>query len=205
MSPKIIAIDGNIGAGKTTFLEKLEEKYKSRNDIIILKEPVEKWMSIKDIKGESVLENYYKDPKTYSFMFQVMVFQTILEDLKKAYENKECKIIICERSIASALNVFTKMLHEDEYINMIEYKVYTNFYTRCIKETFYPNEIYYLDIPADVCYQRVLARQREGETNITIEYLQKCEKYYEDWFSKEKRIKITRVKDPDGFVFEEFE
>ena len=172
-------------------MENLQEKYKTRTDIIFLKEPVDKWTTITDIKGNSVLENYYKDTQKYGFMFQVMVFQTLLEQLKEALETPNCTTIICERSIASALNIFVKMLYDDENINMMEYKIYTNFYTRYVKETFYPDEIYYLDVPVDVCYQNIVNRQREGEENIDIPYLKKCEKYYKDWLIREPTVRSS--------------
>ena len=59
--PKIISIEGNIGAGKTTFVEKLKEELKHDKDIIFITEPVNIWESIKDNENKSILERFYTD------------------------------------------------------------------------------------------------------------------------------------------------
>ena len=44
----IISVEGNIGAGKTTIIDKLEEKMANRTDVVFLREPVDIWESITD-------------------------------------------------------------------------------------------------------------------------------------------------------------
>jgi len=44
--PQIISIEGNIGAGKTTTLP----------GVLVLKEPVDEWMEVKDSAGKNILE-----------------------------------------------------------------------------------------------------------------------------------------------------
>ena len=46
--PMIISIEGNIGAGKTTIIDKLEEKMSNRQDVVFLREPVDIWEAITD-------------------------------------------------------------------------------------------------------------------------------------------------------------
>ena len=62
----LIYIEGNIGTGKTTFLNLLE-KYLKRFENInydarIVLEPVDEWMETKDSDGQNILE---KNPDTY--------------------------------------------------------------------------------------------------------------------------------------------
>jgi len=98
--PKIISIEGNIGAGKTTILDNLKEYLKHDKEIIVLKEPVDIWESIVDKENETILQKFYKNPAKYSFTFQVMAFVTRLSILRKTVkENPHCKLIICERSL----------------------------------------------------------------------------------------------------------
>ena len=52
-----IVIDGNIGSGKTTQLDLLEQQGKYN----IKKEPIEKWP----------LDLYYSDPKRWGFLFLI--------------------------------------------------------------------------------------------------------------------------------------
>ena len=36
--------------------------------------------------------------------------------------------------------------------------------------------------------ERIKKRNRDGESNISLDYLKKCEEYHEDWFKAEKKI-----------------
>ena len=43
MPPLILSIEGNIGAGKSTFVTEIQDKLGHREDICFLQEPVEEW------------------------------------------------------------------------------------------------------------------------------------------------------------------
>ena len=45
---RIISIDGNIGAGKSTVLDALEARLKAdgRTDVYVLREPVDRWIAL---------------------------------------------------------------------------------------------------------------------------------------------------------------
>ena len=56
-----IYIEGNIGTGKTTFLnEILKEEF----SFPVITEPVEEWMNLTDEKGIDLLSNFYEDQKS---------------------------------------------------------------------------------------------------------------------------------------------
>ena len=67
---EIFSIEGNIGSGKSTIIERLKERYPQ---FIYLPEPVDEWNKIKDNSGVTILEKFYNDKKRYSFSFQMMV------------------------------------------------------------------------------------------------------------------------------------
>ena len=56
--PIIISLEGNIGAGKSTFLEHLEKTIGNSSDWIFLREPVHIWDQIRDENGETVLSKF---------------------------------------------------------------------------------------------------------------------------------------------------
>jgi thymidylate kinase len=56
--PIIISLEGNIGAGKTTILEKLSQKLSS-NQWVFLREPVHIWDTIRDAKDQTILSKFY--------------------------------------------------------------------------------------------------------------------------------------------------
>ena len=61
-SPIIISVEGNIGAGKSTIMEKMQELLESK-EIGFMREPVDIWEKMKDPHdGENILVKFYKDP-----------------------------------------------------------------------------------------------------------------------------------------------
>ena len=57
---QIISIEGNIGSGKSTFVDYLKQNYKQDN-IIYLQEPNDEWNKIKDDDGITILEKFYEN------------------------------------------------------------------------------------------------------------------------------------------------
>ena len=55
---KLISIEGLIGSGKSTFLEKIESL---SDDIVVLKEPVNEWTNLKDLEGKNLIEHFLVD------------------------------------------------------------------------------------------------------------------------------------------------
>jgi len=186
--PKIISIEGNIGAGKTTILDNLKEYLKHDKEIIVLKEPVDIWESIIDIENETILQKFYKNPLKHAFTFQVMAFVTRLSILRKTVkENPQCKLIICERSLEADRHIFAKMLYDDDLIEDINYKIYLKFYEE-YKNDFQLDGIIYIDADAEVCFQRIAKRGRNGEEGVTLDYLKNCKKYHDEWLLKNDKV-----------------
>jgi deoxyguanosine kinase len=183
MSPIILSIEGNIGSGKSTILKLLEENNHD-NDILFLKEPVDKWSNIKDNSDITILEHFYKDPSKYAFMFQIMAFATRMQILKDTIaENPNIKVIICERSILADKEVFANMLYNDGLIDQMGITIYNTMANNYFKD--YPlNGIIYIDADPDVCTNRIKNRNRDGEDNISVEYLQRCKEYHDNWLLK---------------------
>jgi deoxycitidine kinase len=179
----IINIEGNIGTGKSTILSELKKtlEIKYPDDVLFLTEPVDKWDTIKDSQDISILKHFYQDSNKYAFPFQIMACCTRISNLKNAINNNpNCKIIICERSIEADANIFAQMLYDDNVMNEMEHKIYRLFYDEH-KDLYKANGYIYLDSNADVCLERIKMRSRDGESNIPIEYLQKCQKYHDKW------------------------
>lgn len=150
--------------------------------IVFMQEPVDVWTSICDSEtGESILEKFYKDPKTYSFAFQVMVYNTHLEAFRKAVrENPDCVLLICERSIDAGRHIFAQMLRDDGMIDDVSFQVYTKLFESTAGE-FPLDAILHLDVDPEICLERIAKRSRDGEGGIPLEYLEKCDRYYKKW------------------------
>lgn len=194
----IIAVEGNIGSGKSTILNILRKKYGGNDNIIFVDEPVSEWNEIKD-KDKSILELFYADKKKYSFAFQILAYITRLRKLLRALEQGEDKIIICERSIYTDKYVFAKMLYQQNFISNIEWKTY-NYWFDTFKEKTKLNTIIYVNTSPEICFERIKKRNRTGESDIPLEYLNHCHTLHTEWLtiSESKNIEDINIIIFDG-------
>ena len=200
MAPIILSIEGNIGSGKSTILKFLQDNNQHK-DILFLKEPVDKWSNIKDAGDITILEHFYKDPSKYAFMFQIMAFATRMQILKDTIEeNPNIKIIICERSILADKEVFANMLYNDGLIDKMGISIYNAMANNYFKD--YPlNGIIYIDADPEICNTRIKNRSRDGEDNISIEYLQQCKEYHDKWLLKYRNYShVPEIRDDTSIL-----
>lgn len=176
MTPFIISVEGNIGSGKSTFVDYLR---KHMDNVILLQEPVDQWTQIKDSDGESILSKFYKDQHKYSFSFQMMAYISRLALLKKTVEENPNSIIITERCLLTDREVFARMLYNEGKIDEVNYQIYLMWFN-----TFYDDfpisRFIYLRTTPETAFERVQKRSRDGET-IPLEYLTACHEHHEQW------------------------
>ena len=180
--PEIYSLDGNIGSGKSTFLNYLKEnlgKFVCGRQIVYLTEPVNVWESIKDQEGNTILQKFYSDQKRYSFSFQMMAYISRLTLLQNTVRDNPGSIIITERSVQTDRNVFAKMLYDSNMIEEIEYKIYLQWFDHFIKDLSLLGVIYMNTTPEE-CEKRIQKRAREGEA-IPLDYLVSCDQYHQNW------------------------
>jgi len=181
--PFIVSLEGNIGAGKSTIMENLNALYEAscEKGWIFMREPVDMWGEIKDADGATILAKFYENPAKYAFSFQIMAYATRLSLLRQTIrDNPDCNVIICERSLEADKHIFAKMLHHDGLIEDVMYQIYERFFGEYAEE-FKLDAAVYIDADAEVCFQRVAKRSRDGENNISLDYLQKCREYHTQW------------------------
>ena len=176
---KIYSIEGLIGSGKSTFIQKLKQSVDNPN-IIFLQEPVTEWLMFNDSNGENIIEKFYKDQHAYAFTFQMMAYISRIAMLRQAIRKHPDAILITERSVYADKNVFASMLYAEGKMTDIEFKIYTKWFDEFILEL--PlSGIIYLDVPVDIAHQRIQIRNRTGEDDIPVEYLQQCKDYHDKW------------------------
>ena len=76
---KVIVIDGIISAGKSTLIALIQTKLKDRYEIIVIKEPVNKWVA------SGILQKFYGDKKRWSYHFQTLVFHDRIMETRNQY------------------------------------------------------------------------------------------------------------------------
>ncbi len=193
--PRILTVEGNIGAGKSTFLGELQKRYADRDDIMFLLEPVGIWESVVDEEGKNMLEKFYDNPKKYSFAFQVLAFSTRLKLIREAVEDamkpdSPVTTIIMERSLDADRAIFAQMLRDDGLLETCEFDIYKRI-AQDAMDMFSADGILWLTVSPELCFERVGVRGREGENKITLDYLVKCDSYHKQWLGADT-----------GFVFQ---
>ena len=178
----IIAIEGNIGSGKSTMVDLLKKKYNNQiltgRKVLFLQEPVKQWEDISS-NGESILEKFYANQEKWAFSFQMMAYISRLDILRKAVKANPNGIIFTERSLFTDKNVFAQMLYDDKKINDIDFQIYNKWFHSFIDEV--PiSGIVYIKTNPETCCDRVEKRARKGES-IPLEYLTKCSQYHDNW------------------------
>jgi deoxyadenosine/deoxycytidine kinase len=163
-SKKIYTIEGNIGAGKTTILNIIGKNF---DDVTFVEEPVSQWQNL---GGENLLEKFYQDPERWGFTFEFYSMLSKIKCLMKAADSEK-NIIIIERSILSN-KIFIDISKEMNKLNDLEYGMLINTYN-FYRQNVYPilNGIIYLNTPVDLCVQRIIKRNRGGESNVDKNYL----------------------------------
>lgn len=174
----IISIEGNIGAGKSTLIKQIQDHFEK--NIVFIQEPIDEWNTIQTKENKTILECFYENQEKYAFSFQMMAYISRIATLQKAIEENPDSILIVERSVYTDKFVFAKMLYDDKQINEIEYQIYLKWYDFFLRKLPSIYTIYLRTNPV-ICLDRIKKRNREGEENINIAYLENCHKYHEDW------------------------
>jgi deoxyadenosine/deoxycytidine kinase len=175
----MISIDGNIGSGKSTLMGELKTHFSDNTNIVFLKEPVDEWETIKDENGITILEKFYENPTKYGFSFQIMAYISRLNIMKQEFKKNPNAIFISERSLFTDKLVFAKMLFDSGNIELVNYKIYLQWFNT-FAEDFPVSKVIYVNTDPEICFQRIEKRSRTGESNIPLEYLQNCHKYHTD-------------------------
>jgi deoxyadenosine/deoxycytidine kinase len=182
-------VDGNIGAGKTTFLKILSEHLCAH----VVYEPTTKWQKV--IGTENLLENFYRDTPRWAYTFQSYAFVTrILEQETHAMEHAE-PVQILERSVFSDRYCFAKNCYELGFMTELEWKLYQDWFSWLVDNyVIRPNGFIYLRVDPTICHQRLVKRQRHEETGVSLDYLQRLHQKHESWLVDKKDV-ASYVKD----------
>ena len=157
--PFTIAVEGNIGAGKSTFLE----HFSTFGQVDILPEPVSKWQQV---AGTNLLELQYKDPARWSHTMQSYVQLTMAQNhVQKLQDGKEIKML--ERSLHSSRHCFIQNMYDTGKMSDAGFRVLVEWYEFMSQPNFTADigvDLFvYLKTDPEVAYQRLQKRARKEE------------------------------------------
>lgn len=175
----VIVIDGIVGSGKTTLIEKCLVPLLSERGlkITVVREPVEKW------QNDGLLERFYQDQRRWGYHFQTKAFHDrVLECIEKFEKyGTYTDVFLLERSIFSD-SLFMKMLHEDKVVDDVEMKHYTEWWSLWSRlMPFEPDLFVYLKPDLNVAMGRVKERSRGGEDGISVEYQHRLQQKHDEF------------------------
>lgn len=182
-SKKIYALEGNIGAGKTTILKIIGKHFK---DVEFVEEPVKEWQNL---GGMNLLDSFYSNPQRWGFTFEFYSMLTKIQALLKAADSDK-PIVIIERSILSN-KIFIDISNELGKLEKMEYIMLINTYNFYLQHV-YPqlSGIIYLDTPIDECVKRITKRNRGEECSIDKSYLETLKKKMDELANSSTMIVI---------------
>ena len=185
---QIISIEGNIGVGKSSFIDII----KSHINCEVVPEPVNLWLNIKDVNNKNILQTFYDDINRWGYTFQNVACITRMMCIEDTIRNSNSQYIFLDRSLGTDKHVFELMLYDNGNINQLEHNIYNlwiNFYSNYVRK-YTMNKIIYLKSTPEVCNERIKLRGREEEKNISIEYLNKLHNYHENWLNNKNNVLV---------------
>jgi deoxyadenosine/deoxycytidine kinase len=165
-SIKYIAIEGVIGAGKTTLAQKLKEELNAR-------------LVLEQFEVNPFLEKFYGDRKRYAF--QTQMFFLVNRYKQQQDLNQE--------------NLFTEFILADyifekdrifAYLNLQgeELKLYESIFPLLYQNLRKPDLVVYLQSSVDRLMYNIRKRNRQIERNLTRNYIEELSEAYNNFFFK---------------------
>jgi deoxyadenosine/deoxycytidine kinase len=170
-------LEGNIGAGKSTFLRLIKKKLPS---LSINLEPIDTWQ--KDIYGQSLLANFYNDPKRWAYTFETTTMLSRVHEHLKDQQQSQHDILVVERSLYSGYHCFAYNSYQQGFLSEVEWMLYQQWFnlsvvSRCIP----PQGFIYLRCSPDIAWQRIKKRSRLAEETISFEYIEQIHQQHESF------------------------
>jgi len=203
---RIVVVDGNIGAGKTTVAKEIARKF----DMLYIPEPDSRLIFNNDaphnfdLRDPVVqaklhprnrkydLDDFYNDP--HKKPGRAAELQMEFYKLRYHQYAEAClhllstgQGVVLDRSIFSD-HVFAETLRDHGLMSRKTHNWYHYFRRNTLVNFWKPHLVVYLDCPVDVCMQRIKERGIPSEVNskiLTEDYLLSLEKHYKTSFLPE--------------------
>lgn len=178
-----IAIEGNIGAGKTTLSGKISEDFNAK-------------LVLERFADNPFLPKFYKEPGRYAFPLEMSFladrYHQLSDDLSQFDLFRD--FVVADYHIIKSL-IFSKVtLGEDEY------RLYRKLFDIMYKEMPKPDLYVYLYQNTERLLQNIKKRGRSYEQDIQPDYLEKINRGYLDYIKSQQGLKVLII-DVSDFDF----
>ncbi len=176
-------VEGNIGAGKSTFLRLIQAHIPS---ISVIFEPVASWQHT--ISGESILANFYADPQRWAYAMETASMTSRAQEYMRVQAQNH-PFQIMERSIYSGRHVFAQNGFDVGFLTALEWRIYTEWFTFLTHDVCKPPQGFiYLRVDPEMAFERIQKRQRSAESTISLDYIRKIDACHEEFLINRARM-----------------
>jgi len=177
-------LEGNIGAGKTTFLNLIAKQIPK---VRIVDEPLKAWD--KKGQGNSLLTNFYSDTTRWAFTMEMFTLVCRIQEHMREQEQLHHCPTVMERSIYSGYYCFALNSYKQGFINDLEWEILKNWFTYLVHgKCADPTGFIYLKLSPEIAHQRTKQRNRSGEENIPLAYFQQVGQAMDDFLIKKQGL-----------------
>ena len=170
---KHIAIEGNIGSGKTTLAAMFAEEF-SANCIL------------ESFEENPFLVKYYNDFEKYALHVELFFLNTRLKQLKAFFsETNTIETFFFSDFIFDKTKIFAQTHLRDESLQL-----FNSIFSELDQRYFLPDLVLYLHRPVSELKNNIEKRGRAMETDISDVYLKNLELNYRFAFENEKRFPV---------------
>jgi deoxyadenosine/deoxycytidine kinase len=171
--PRIIAVAGNMGAGKSSLVKWLEQQFK----MVPFFEPNEE---------NPYLSDFYADMGRWAMssqlFFLVRRFQIHRDVVRRA--KSDPRPIVQDRTLYEDAEIFAAHLHQQGYIDDRDWGTYQDLYLTLREEIRPPDLMIYLRCPLKTLVRRIRQRGRDFERKVPRSYLAALDRLYEEWHAR---------------------
>lgn len=170
-----IAVEGLIGAGKTTLAKRLAELWGATT-------------VLEEFADNPFLPRFYEDPARHAFSLELSFLAQRYHQLKRVGErNLFQPVTVADYSLGKSLVFASVTLPPDEHALFRD--LYSIMYSGLPK----PELLVYLHLPMDMVRGRIRSRGRSYEQRITIDYLEQLQERYLDHLRKLEGVRVLVV------------
>ena len=166
-----IAIEGNIGAGKTSLANMMSDEFNAK---IVLER----------FADNPFLPKFYEDKERYAFPLEM----SFLADRYQQLSDDLAQFDLFKNFIVSDYYIFKSLIFAQVTLHKDEYALYRKMFDIMYKEITKPDLYIYLYQNTDRLLENIKKRGREYEQNIEAEYLQKIHDGYANFIKTEQSL-----------------
>ncbi len=170
-----IAIEGVIGAGKTTFAKLLAERLKAK-------------LILEKFEENPFLSEFYDDPERYAFQAQMFF---LLSRYKQQLELKQVDLF--HNMLISDYMFEKDRLFANLNLSDKELGLYDKIASLLEKELSKPDLIVYLQANTDRLLGNISKRGREYEKEISTEYIESLNHIYNEYFFRYNKTPLIII------------